>query len=161
MLAHKCFLMSLTSVFKRSTLQLTWGFSFCFQSQKGSRGRLNLALMQRELWAVSTSFNFSIGSLLMQPSPEGQASNDNPNTIKYCFKSGYLEARTPKLIDISDISMNQLEKLEAAKTAYLALLGPSWLGLTGHYWALLGLTGPYWALLRLTGPLTGSFIAFA
>ena len=46
--------------------------------------------------------------------------------------------------------INQLEKLEAAKAAwlvYLSLLGPSW-----PYWALLSLTGPYWALLGLTGP---------
>ena len=72
---------------------------------------------------------------------------------------------------------NQLEKLEAARSAYIMLLlvifpylwlpflafrftepywatGPycAWLGLTGPYWALLGLTGPYWALLGLTGP---------
>ena len=68
---------------------------------------------------------------------------------------------------------NQLEKLEAARSAYLwlplvtllgvtrpysALLGlnrPYWpysasLGLTGPHWALLGPTGPYWALLSLT-----------
>ena len=65
-------------------------------------------------------------------------------------------------------SINQLEKLEAAKAAclvylsllsltgsFLALLGltkPYWalLSLTGHYWAILGLTRPYWALLGLT-----------
>ena len=39
---------------------------------------------------------------------------------------------------------NQLEKLEAAKAAWLVLLS-----LTGPYLALLGLTGPY---LSLTGP---------
>ena len=50
---------------------------------------------------------------------------------------------------------NQLEKLEAARSAYLWL--PYWaiLGLTKPYSALightlLGLTGPYWALLCLT-----------
>ena len=76
--------------------------------------------------------------------------------------------------------MNQLEKLEAARSAYLlylpflalpclsrpycaflsqlGLTGPYWallslLGfLTRPYWALLGLTRPYWALLGLTGP---------
>ena len=55
---------------------------------------------------------------------------------------------------------NQLEKLEAAKAAWLVclsllsltesfliLLGPS-----GPYLALLSLTGPYSALLSLTGP---------
>ena len=70
---------------------------------------------------------------------------------------------------------NQLEKLEAAKAAwlvclsYLALLGSFcffWvlldqflltllgflLSLTEPYWALLGLTGPYWVLLGLTEP---------
>ena len=38
---------------------------------------------------------------------------------------------------------NQLEKLEAAKTAWLVFL--ILLGLTEPYWALLGLTEPYWA----------------
>ena len=58
---------------------------------------------------------------------------------------------------------SQLEKLEAARSAYLwlpflGLTGPYWgpycalLGLTGPYWALLNLTEPYWALLTLTGP---------
>ena len=62
--------------------------------------------------------------------------------------------------------LNQLEKLEAARSAFLLL--PFWLpflallgltglyfallGLTGPYMALLGLTWPYWALLDLTGP---------
>ena len=47
---------------------------------------------------------------------------------------------------------NQLEKLEAARSAYLWL--PYWalLGLTGRYLALLSLTRPYSALLGLTGP---------
>ena len=59
-------------------------------------------------------------------------------------------------------SLNQLEKLEAARSAYLwlplvTLLGvdrpySALLGLTRPYWALLGLTGPYWAFLGLTGP---------
>ena len=58
--------------------------------------------------------------------------------------------------------MNHLEKLEAARSAYLLLplatFGYlSWphtasLGLTGSYWTLPGLTGPYFALLGLTGP---------
>ena len=69
--------------------------------------------------------------------------------------------------------LNQLEKLEAARSAYLlvplvtfrlssvlpflaivSLTGHYWalLGLTGPNWALLGLTSPYWALLGLTGP---------
>ena len=78
-----------------------------------------------------------------------------------------------------EILNNQLEKLEAARSAYLwlpysALLGLTgcywsltWpylallgltrphsasLGLTEAYWALLGLSGPYQALLGLTGP---------
>ena len=38
---------------------------------------------------------------------------------------------------------NQLEKLEAAKAAWLVCLCLH--SLTGSYWALLGLTGPYWA----------------
>ena len=73
------------------------------------------------------------------------------------------------------VIINQLEKLEAAKAAWvvcfslLGFTGPYLvlLGFTGLYWDLLGLTGPYWALLGLTGPywallgLTGSFIAFA
>ena len=55
---------------------------------------------------------------------------------------------------------NQLEKLEAARSAYLWLplvtFPYLWLpflallGLTGLYFALLGLTGPYWTLLGLT-----------
>ena len=45
---------------------------------------------------------------------------------------------------------NQLEKLEAAKAAWLVYL--SLLSHTGPYLALLGLTGPYWALLGLTEP---------
>ena len=59
-------------------------------------------------------------------------------------------------------TVNQLEKLEAARSAYfwlpLFIFGylswPYWafLGLTVPYWALLGLTVPYWALLDLTGP---------
>ena len=40
---------------------------------------------------------------------------------------------------------NQLEKLEAAKAAWLVCL--SLLSLTRPYWALLDCTGPYWALL--------------
>ena len=75
---------------------------------------------------------------------------------------------------------NQLEKLEAARGAWLVSLSllsliwphlallsftkPYWaslsltgpylalLGLTGPYWNLLGLTVPYWALLGLTEP---------
>ena len=57
--------------------------------------------------------------------------------------------------------MNHLEKLEAARSAYLLLplatFGYlSWphtasLGLTGSYWTLPGLTGPYFALLGLHG----------
>ena len=56
---------------------------------------------------------------------------------------------------------NQLEKLEAARSAYLWLHLVTFepflpflalLSLTKPYWALLGLTGPYWALLGLTGP---------
>ena len=54
------------------------------------------------------------------------------------------------------IGLNQLEKLEAAKTAYLWLpfLTFSYLSLpilTVPYCALLGVTGRYWALLGLTG----------
>ena len=48
---------------------------------------------------------------------------------------------------LRSIFLNQLEKLEAAKAAWLVLLG-----LTGPYLALLGHTLPYWALLGLTGP---------
>ena len=60
---------------------------------------------------------------------------------------------------------NQLEKLEAARSAYLWLPYWSLLGVTRPYWALLGLIGltwpysallgltlPYWALLGFTGP---------
>ena len=52
---------------------------------------------------------------------------------------------------------NQLEKLEAARSAYL-WLPLLWLpflallSLSRPYWAFLGLTGPYWALLGLTSP---------
>ena len=65
------------------------------------------------------------------------------------------------------ICRNQLEKLEAAKAAWLVclsilsltgsfllLLGQfllTLLGLTGPYWALLGFTGLYWAVLGCTG----------
>ena len=47
---------------------------------------------------------------------------------------------------------NQLEKLEAARSAYLWLPFLALLSLTGPYWALIGLTGFYFALLGLTGP---------
>ena len=55
---------------------------------------------------------------------------------------------------------NQLEKLEAARSAYLWLPLVTLLGVTRTYSALLGLnrpyftglTGPYSALLGLTGP---------
>ena len=54
--------------------------------------------------------------------------------------------------------INQLEKLEAAKAAWLVYL--SLLSLTGPHWALTGLTGPYWSLHGLTGGLTGPYWAF-
>ena len=41
------------------------------------------------------------------------------------------------------MELNQLEKLEAARVAWLVCL--SLLSLTGPYWALLDLTGPFWA----------------
>ena len=56
---------------------------------------------------------------------------------------------------------NQLEKLEAARGAWLvvslSLLSLTWpylalLSFTKPYWASLSLTGPYLALLDLTGP---------
>ena len=57
------------------------------------------------------------------------------------------------------INLNQLEKLEAARSAYLFLPlvtfpGPyqALLGFTLLYLALHGLNGPYWALLDLTEP---------
>ena len=55
---------------------------------------------------------------------------------------------------------NQLEKLEAARSAYLWLPLVTLLGVTRPYSALLGLnrpnfTGPYWALLDLTRPYCG------
>ena len=53
-------------------------------------------------------------------------------------------------------SRDQLEKLEAARSAYLWL--PYWalLGVTRPYYALLGLTQPYSALLGLTWPYWAS-----
>ena len=58
-----------------------------------------------------------------------------------------------------EILNNQLEKLEAARSAYLWLPYSALLGLTGCYWsltwpylALLGRTHPYWALLGFAGP---------
>ena len=50
----------------------------------------------------------------------------------------------------SYFKFNQLEKLEAAKAAWLVCL--SLLSLTGSYSALLSLTQPYLALLSLTQP---------
>ena len=57
---------------------------------------------------------------------------------------------------------DQLEKLEAARSAFLLLPFVIFPGLTRPYWALLcftwpylalhGLNGPYWALHGLTGP---------
>ena len=47
---------------------------------------------------------------------------------------------------------NQLEKLEAARSAYLWLPFRALLSFTVPYCALLGLTGFYFALLGLTGP---------
>ena len=44
------------------------------------------------------------------------------------------------------VKNNQLEKLEAARSAYLWLPFLALLVLTGPNWALLGLIGPYWAL---------------
>ena len=90
--------------------------------------------------------------------------------LHHCFISVVLnEAYTSCIFNFIQ---NQLEKLEAARSAYLwlplvtllgitgpysALLGltrpySALLGLTRPYSALLGLTGPYWALLSLTGP---------
>ena len=63
------------------------------------------------------------------------------------------------------MNKNQLEKLEAARSAYLWLPYWAFLGLTQLYSALIGLTGPYLALLGLTGPywalpgLTGPYLA--
>ena len=48
--------------------------------------------------------------------------------------------------------VNQLEKLEAARSAYLWLPLVTLLGLTMSYWALLDFTRPYWASLCLTRP---------
>ena len=59
-------------------------------------------------------------------------------------------------------NLDQLEKLEAARSAFLLLPLVTFPGLTRPYWALLcftwpylalhGLNGPYWALHGLTGP---------
>ena len=59
-------------------------------------------------------------------------------------------------------NMNQLEKLEAARSAFLLIPLATFPGLTRPYWALLcftwpylalhGLNGPYWALHGITGP---------
>ena len=56
----------------------------------------------------------------------------------------------------------QLEKLEAARSAFLYLWLPlvTFPGLTEPYLALLVLTGPYWAFLGITGPLLGLYWAF-
>ena len=57
-----------------------------------------------------------------------------------------------ELLIYAKSAINQLEKLEAARSAYLWL--PLFifgylalLSLSRPYWALLGLTGPHWALL--------------
>ena len=100
------------------------------------------------------------------------------NTNTGWFKSVYwlFSEIKPKMCDLArfhSFSWNQLEKLEAAKAAWLvclsllSLTGPylALLSLTWPYWALLGLTGPYWASLGLTGPylvllgLTGPYWA--
>ena len=47
------------------------------------------------------------------------------------------------------LDRNQLEKLEAARSAYLWLPFLALLSLTRPYWALLNLTGRYWTLLDL------------
>ena len=67
----------------------------------------------------------------------------------------YYNLEYPRLIDLKDIEVkvylkchhmqNQLEKLEAAKAAWLVYL--SLLSLNRPYLALLGLAGPYLALL--------------
>ena len=68
--------------------------------------------------------------------------------------------------DGNKLDSNQLEKLEAARSAFLLLPLVTFPGITRPYWALLGLTGPYWALLGLTWPywallgLTGPYFAF-
>ena len=85
---------------------------------------------------------------------------------------GLIYINNPSMLYLQDnfLGDNQLEKLEAARSAYLwlpylalmgligpywALLvvtGPYWVGLTWLYWVSLGLTGPFWALLGLNRP---------
>ena len=55
-----------------------------------------------------------------------------------------------------EILNNQLEKLEAARSAYLWLPYLALLGVTRPYYGLLGLTQPYSALLGLTWPYSAS-----
>ena len=68
---------------------------------------------------------------------------------KQAFKINWLSKLWPKMSK-SSINNNQLEKLEAAKAAWLVYLGL--LSLTGSFLALLGLTGPYLDLLGLIWP---------
>ena len=83
-------------------------------------------------------------------------------TLRICNTQNYQEKNI--YLKMINICINQLEKLEAAKSAYLwlpyhtlpfltFLLGPWYLALLGLPWpalAYLGLTWPYWALLGLT-----------
>ena len=66
-------------------------------------------------------------------------------------------------IEILSSILNQLEKLEAARSVFLLLPLVTFPGLTRPYWALLCFTWPYWALHGLNGPywalhgLTGTY----
>ena len=57
----------------------------------------------------------------------------------------------PSIFSLICPPYNQLEKLEAARSAYLWLLFLifSYLSWPEPYWALLDLTRPYWVLLGL------------
>ena len=74
------------------------------------------------------------------------------NLWKYwIFKSllSFIYYHTHNKLSVQFISINQLEKLEAAKADWLVCL--SLLSLTGSF-LVLGSYWPYWALLSLTGP---------
>ena len=66
--------------------------------------------------------------------------------IRWLLSQGH-KRQSIHLIYACKLYVNQLEKLEAAKAAWLVSL--SILSLTRPYWALLNLTGRYWTLLDL------------
>ena len=83
-----------------------------------------------------------------------QNASSGPNCISYIVHLLYFYKT------LFYLNSNQLEKLEAAKDAwlvclsFLTLTGSFWVNFYWHYWALLGPTRKYWTVLGCTGLYT-------